>query len=120
MKRFILAVCVLILVPLATNAATVGWEKVATFVDGTPIPAAMLTTIKYQVYYGPQNGPPWTAGASVVDAISAPAPDPPIGSTWWYSVTAALPGGPESAKAAPASKTVAIPPVNAPSGCTVR
>jgi hypothetical protein len=119
MKKILFALCMVILVPLATNAATVGWEKVTTFVDGTPIPAAMLTTIKYQVYFGPDKAN-LAPGASVVDAISAPASDPPIGETWWYSVTAALPGGPESAKAIPASKTVAIPPVSPPAGCTVR
>jgi hypothetical protein len=120
MKRILFAICVVILIPLATNAATITYEKVTTYDNGALLPAARVSTITYKAYYAPQNGPPWTPGASVVDDVTLPAPDPPEGSTWWYTVTAALPGGPESAKAVPASKTVAVPPISAPTGCTVR
>ncbi len=119
MRKIILSLLVLILIPLASNAATVSWEKVITFTDGTSIPATLLPTIVYKVYYGPDKAN-LAPGASVVDSATSPAPDPPMGETFWYSVTATLPGGPESAKAVPASKTVAIPPVSAPAGCMVR
>lgn len=119
MRKILLAVLLTVFIPLATNAATVSWEKVTTFTDGSTIPAAMASTLVYKVYYGADKAN-LAPGSSVVNAISAPAPDPPMGETFWYSVTAALPGGPESAKAVPVSKTVAIPPVNAPAGCMVR
>ena len=114
-----LLVIMALFIPLSTNAATVSWEKVTTYDNETLIPSSRLSTIIYKAWYGPDKEN-LGAGASVVDADSATAPDPPEGATWWYSVTAALPGGPESAKATPASKTVAVPTPSAPAGCSVR
>ena len=120
MKRLYLILLVILLSPMTTNAAVISYELVTTYTDGTPIEASKLPTIIYKAYYSTQNGPPWADGASVVNASEITAPDPPKGDTWWYTVTAKLPAGEESAKAVPASKTVALPPINPPAGCTVR
>ena len=119
MKRLWLILLVILMSPMTTNAATVGWEKVTTFVGGEVIPSEIASTLVYKVYYGADKAN-LAPGGSVVNAATSPAPDPPMGETFWYSVTAAVPGGPESDKAVPVSKTVAIPPIPAPSGCTVK
>lgn len=123
MKRIILTICALILIPLATNAATIyDYGTVTTYSDGSPIPAALLPLVTYRAWYtaSPATGP-WTAGETSKGATLT-APDPAAGSTGWYSVSAFIEGidGSESVRSVPASKTVAAPPVSTPAGCSVR
>lgn len=120
MKRIILIILVLILIPLATNAATIFYERVTTYADGTPIEAGK--TVVYRAWYtsSPETGP-WTAGDTSTEAEIV-APDPLAGATGWYSVSAFIQGvpGSESARGAPASKTMPPLTLSSPPGCKVR
>jgi hypothetical protein len=116
MKKTIILLCLFIAAP--SIAAVVSFDKVTTYTDSTPIPAAKLPNILYRVYTAPGSTGPWTAGPESAGNVIV-APDPVAGSTAWYSVTATL-DGVESAKCVPASKTVAIPTPSAPPGCSVR
>jgi hypothetical protein len=117
MRKLLLIIAILF-VAVGTNAAVVTFEKVTTYVDGTPVPAAKLPNITYTVWYGPTATDLSTRGPSSTTTVIV-APDPAAGSTAWYAVSAGL-DGVESAKCVPASKTVAPLTPAAPPGCLVR
>jgi hypothetical protein len=116
MKKTIILLCLFIAAP--SLAAVVEFDRVTTYTDSTPIPAAKLPNIVYRVYTAPGSTGPWTGDLTSADNTIT-APDPPAGATWWYSVTASL-DGQESAKCVPASKTVAFQTPAQPPGCRVR
>jgi hypothetical protein len=120
MKRILFAICVVILIPLATNAAEVSWD-VPTYTDNTVIPAGIASTIVYTPFMGDILSGPWVAGVKTAQGIlSATMPDPAPGTTKFYTVSGAFPGGPDGPKAVPASKTVPPLTPGAPPSCTVR
>ena len=105
MKKFLFAILVLI-VPMASLAATLTWS-VPTYSDNTVIPASIAATIVYTPYMGDSVTGPWTTGTKTAPGIlSATMPDPAAGTTKYYTVSAQIPGGVESPKAIPASKTI--------------
>ena len=116
MRKLLVLLALFIAAP--SIAAVVSFDKVTTYTDSTPIPAAKLPLIVYTVWYGPTATDLSTKGPTSSGNVIV-APDPVAGSTAWYSVTATL-DGVESAKCVPASKTVAIPTPSAPPGCSVR
>lgn len=120
MKRIILSICVLILIPLATNAATVEWSAPSSYTDNTAIAPADVARIVYTPFIGDTVSGPWVAGPKTAPGVlSATMPDPAPGATKKYTVSAGL-DGMESEKAVPASKTMPVPVPNAPPGCRVR
>jgi hypothetical protein len=123
MKRALLFAALTVVFAPLVFGATISFDRVTTYIDGSAIAPAKIPTIQYRGYYGPAPTGPWTAGATVTDnvAITAPdpIPDPPPGNTIWYTVSAIL-DGQESAKAVPDSKTATIMTPAAPPGCKVR
>lgn len=115
MKR-ILFILFVILLPLTVSAAFIDFNRVTTYTDTTPIPAAKIPTIQYRGYTGPSSTGPWTAGNAVVDNLAISAPDPAPGATLWYTVDATL-DGMTSTKAVAMSKSL---PFQTPVGPTLR
>jgi len=114
-----IAILLTLFIAAPSLAAVIEFDRVTTYVGGAAIPSVKVPTIQYRGYSGPTASGPWTTGAVVTDNLAITAPDPPAGTTWWYSVTASL-DGQESAKAVPASKSVAFQTPAQPPGCRVR
>ncbi len=115
-KVLFLLLAVILLISANVRAAFIDYDRSTTYTDNTPIPAAKIPTIQYQGWYGPTQADPENPGQTVTDNATITAPDPPAGSTWWYSVTAIL-DGKTSVKAAAKSKTV---PFQTPAAGQVR
>jgi hypothetical protein len=116
MRKIVILLALFIAAP--SIAAVVTFDKVTTYSDGSAIPAAKLPLIIYTVWTAPTATGPFTAGPTSGDNTIV-APDPVAGSTAWYSVSARL-DGVDSARCAPASKTVAPLTPSSPPGCLVR
>jgi len=116
MKRFLMFAVLMCLFAPMVFGATIFFNKVTTYTDGSAIPAAKIPTIVYKAYTGPASSGPWTAGGTVTDNLALPALEPAAGQTLFYTVDATL-DGQTSAKAAAMSKTV---PFLTPGGPSLR
>jgi hypothetical protein len=101
------------------HGATLEWNPVTRYTDGTPI----ALPVYYQMYTAPPGGE-WSASGDQTQALVGYPPDPVPGGTMFYTV-AAIVGGEESEKGAAVSKTAPFSPVPvrvpaAPSGVRVR
>lgn len=116
-KILILLVLVVIVTSTTAIAALIDYDRVTTYTDNTAISAAKIPTIQYKGWYGPTQTDPENPGPTVTDNQTITVPDPPAGSTWWYTVTATLDNA-TSAKAAAKSKTIPFqtPAVDQPPG----
>ena len=114
MKKILVLLALFVAAP--SIAAMIDYDRATTYTDSTAIPAAKIPTIQYRGYSGPSQTGPWTPSVTVTDNLAISAPDPPAGSTWWYTVDATL-DGMTSAKAAAMSKTIPFP---TPAGPTIR
>ena len=105
MKRLLMFSVMMVLFAPLVFGATIYFDRVTTYTDGTNIDPAKVPTIVYKAYTGPASSGPWTAGGTVTDNLALPALEPGAGQTLWYTVDATL-DGMSSAKAAAKSKTV--------------
>lgn len=110
-------ILIALFVPLASNAATITYDRITTYSNGTPIPSEKVPTIQYRGYSGPNSANPDVLAGTVTDNQAITAPDPDPGGTLWYTVDGTLDGA-TSGKAAAVSKTVpflqpAVPKVRA-------
>jgi hypothetical protein len=83
-KKLFVAIVVLLLVPFASNGATLIIEKVTNYADGTPIPEELVNTIKYRYYYGESFSGPFVEGTMTIDNLTVsnlPESSPGIPST---------------------------------------
>ena len=118
MKKVIFILCLFIAAP--SLAAVMDWDAPVTYTDNVAIPAGKVPTIVYTPFMGDTLTGPWTAGSKTAPGIlSATMPDPAPGATKFYTVSGNL-DGQESAKAVPASKSVAFQTPAQPPGCRVR
>jgi hypothetical protein len=69
-----------------SKAAFIDFDRSTHYTDNTAIPAAKIPTIKYKAWYGTNQSNPATDGPTVTDNVTIEVPDPPAGSTWWYTV----------------------------------
>ena len=116
MKRLLMFAVLMCLFAPMVFGATIFFNKVTTYTDGSAIPAAKIPTIVYKGYTGPAATGPWTSGSAVTDNLALPALEPAAGMTLWYTVDATL-DGQSSTKAAAMSKNV---PFLAPTGPVLR
>jgi len=105
MKRLLMFSVMMVLFAPLVFGATIYFDRVTTYVDGSAIPSAKIPTIVYRAYTGPSDTGPWTAGGTVTDNLALPALEPAAGTTLWYSVDATL-DGMTSARSAAKSKAV--------------
>jgi hypothetical protein len=119
MKKAMILVLMLF-VALPAMAAVVSWTAPTTYSDATPIPSADISRITYQIYYGSAQTGPWTAGVLTgPGTLTGTAPDPAVGTTRWYTVSAIL-DGQEGAKGVAASKNIPFKVPAAPLSITVQ
>lgn len=116
MKRLLMFLALTFLFAPLVFGATIFFNRVTTYSDGSNIDAAKVPTIVYKAYTGPAATGPWTAGGTVTDNLALPATEPAPGQTLWYTVDATL-DGMTSAKGAAKSKSV---PFNSPAGPVLR
>ena len=105
MKRLLMFSVMMVLFAPLVFGATIYFDRVTTYTDGSAIPSAKIPTIVYKAYTGPASAGPWTPGGTVTDNLALPALEPAAGTTLWYSMDATL-DGMTSGKAAGVSKTV--------------
>jgi len=108
MKRLLMFAVLMCLFAPMVFGATIFFNKVTTYSDGSAIPAAKIPTIVYKGYTGPAAIGPWTSGSAVTDNLALPALEPGVGQTLWYTIDATL-DGMTSTKAAAMSKTIPFP-----------
>ena len=108
MRKVLMLLAMVVLFAPLVFGATLDFDRVTTYTDGTNIPAAKVPTIQYRGYSGPSSTGPWTPAGLVTDNLAIAAPDPAAGATLWYTLDASL-DGMTSAKAAALSKTIPFP-----------
>ncbi len=100
------------------GTATVTWVNPTTYTDGTA-----LTLASVNVYRGTSAAGPWTKIGTVTEGstliTSYTDTSAPAGSTVYYYVTAVDGSGSESAPSNTASKAIALPTPNAPTGLQI-
>lgn len=107
MKKILFLLALFVAMPAIAAVVTV--TPPTTYTDNTVIPAAKIPTMTYTPMWGPSDvgqgtwpnvGSPGAPGVTTLNA-----PDPPAGSTWWYTVIVTLDNTP-SGKGVAASKAV--------------
>ena len=101
-KIFLLA---FLFAALPSVAAVLTLEPPTTYYDNSAIAPADQARISYTPFWSIDNAT-WTQGATgAPDGRSFTVPEPPAGSTWWYTATATLDNA-ASGKAVAVSKAV--------------
>lgn len=107
MKKILFLLVLFVAAPAIAAVITVTPPTIYT--DDTAIPAAKTPTMTYTPMWGPvdvgQGTWPNVGSTGAPGATTLNAPDPPPGSTYWYTVTVTL-DGQTSGKGVAASKAV--------------
>jgi len=115
MRKLILVVVILLAMAGMAPAATLSWNAVTTYTDGTTIPGSK--TITYNAKSGSTATGPWSSeGTSTTTSkvVSEPAP----GATKYYTVSATV-DSVESANPTAVSKSAPYLTPNPPTGLTI-
>jgi fibronectin type 3 domain-containing protein len=106
MKRFLIALVCLLLMPLSAIAAdaTVSWDAPLAYEDGTPLPLSEISS--YKIYQSTSSTGPFAVAATVSGASTSMTIINLARGTYYFYVTTVATNGQESISSNQVSKTI--------------